>query len=67
LPIGWKELSALKSAAVFGIKDALRRRADPWKDIATAAAQVLPVGANHTKNRSASAIRPLSRLISRRS
>ena len=48
LPIGWKELSALESAAVFGIKDALRRRADPWKDIATAAAQVLPVGAMHS-------------------
>jgi DNA primase len=50
LPIGWKELSALESAAVFGIKDALRRRADPWKGIATAAAQALPVGAMRSIN-----------------
>jgi bifunctional non-homologous end joining protein LigD len=51
LPIGWKELSALESAAVFGIKDAVRRRADPWKGIAAAATQVLPVGAHHIESR----------------
>jgi bifunctional non-homologous end joining protein LigD len=39
LPIEWKELSSLKSGAAFSIKDALKRRADPWKDIAQAASQ----------------------------
>jgi bifunctional non-homologous end joining protein LigD len=49
LPIDWKELSSLKSGAAFSIKDALKRRADPWKDIARAAGQRLPLG---TKGRS---------------
>jgi bifunctional non-homologous end joining protein LigD len=42
LPIDWKELSSLKSGAAFSIKDALKRRADPWKDIARASGQRLP-------------------------
>jgi bifunctional non-homologous end joining protein LigD len=42
LPIDWKELSSLKSGAAFSIKDALKRRADPWKDIARASGQPLP-------------------------
>jgi bifunctional non-homologous end joining protein LigD len=49
LPIDWQELSSLKSGAAFSIKDALKRRADPWKDIARAAGQRLPLG---TKGRS---------------
>ena len=44
LPIDWQELSSLKSGAAFSIKDALKRRADPWKDIARAAGQRLPLG-----------------------
>ncbi len=43
------ELSSLKSGAAFSINDALKRRADPWKDIAKAAGQRLPLG---TKGRS---------------
>ena len=44
LPIDWKELSTLKSGAAYGIKDALTRRADPWKSMAKAGRQHLPLG-----------------------
>jgi bifunctional non-homologous end joining protein LigD len=44
MPIDWKELPPLKSGAAFGIKDALRRRADPWKDMTETEQQVLPAG-----------------------
>jgi bifunctional non-homologous end joining protein LigD len=44
LPIDWKELSSLKGGAAFSINDALKRRADPWKDIAKAVGQRLPLG-----------------------
>ena len=44
LPIDWKELSSLKNGAAFSIKDALKRRADPWKDMAKVANQRLPLG-----------------------
>ena len=49
LPIDWKELSSLKGGGAFSINDVLKRRADPWKDIAKAAGQRLPLG---TKGRS---------------
>jgi bifunctional non-homologous end joining protein LigD len=44
MPIDWRELNALKSGRVFGIAEALKRRTDPWKDVAETADQVLPVG-----------------------
>lgn len=44
MPIDWKELNALESGTAFSIKEALKRRTDPWKDIAKSADQVLPVG-----------------------
>jgi bifunctional non-homologous end joining protein LigD len=44
MPIDWKELNALKSGSDFGIADALKRRTDPWKGVANAADQVLPLG-----------------------
>jgi len=37
-------LNALESGSVFGLTEALKRRIDPWKDIAKAADQVLTVG-----------------------
>jgi bifunctional non-homologous end joining protein LigD len=42
MPIDWKELSKLKTAAHFGIKEALARRTDPWKNIEKAGRQALP-------------------------
>ncbi len=42
MPIDWKELSNLRSGAVFTIKNALARRADPWKSIQEAGYQALP-------------------------
>jgi bifunctional non-homologous end joining protein LigD len=42
IPIDWKELSALKSGGAFSIKNALKRRADPWKAMEKVARQVLP-------------------------
>jgi bifunctional non-homologous end joining protein LigD len=45
VPIDWTELPSLKSGAALGIKDALKRRADPRKDMARAAGQRLPLGA----------------------
>jgi len=44
VPIDWKELNALESGSVFGLTEALKRRIDPWRDIAKAADQVLTVG-----------------------
>jgi len=52
LPIDWKELSDLKSADAFKIKDALKRRKDPWKDIATAGQQHLPLEPERSRERS---------------
>jgi len=43
VPIAWKELSALKSGNAFGMAEALKRRSDPWKAIATIGKQRLPV------------------------
>jgi bifunctional non-homologous end joining protein LigD len=43
VPIDWKELSALKSGDAFGMAEALKRRSDPWKAIATIGKQRLPV------------------------
>jgi bifunctional non-homologous end joining protein LigD len=44
LPIDWKELSGLQSGDAFKIADALKRRKDPWIDMAKAARQALPLG-----------------------
>lgn len=46
LPIEWKELSGLASGDAFKIKDALRRRQDPWADMAKAGRQRLPLDRN---------------------
>src|SRR5262249_51753179 len=42
MPIDWQELSALKGGDAFSIKNALKRRADPWKAMTKAGRQVLP-------------------------
>jgi len=44
VPIEWKELALLQGGDTFKIKDALQRRKDPWRDIASAARQRLPLG-----------------------
>ncbi len=44
VPIDWKELSSLKSGGDFSMKDALNRGPDPWKEIAKAVRQGLPLG-----------------------
>lgn len=43
LPIEWKELTRLTGGDAFNIEDALRRRKDPWADMARAGAQQLPL------------------------
>ena len=43
VPIDWKELSALKSGDAFGMAEALKRRSDPWKAMATNGKQRLRV------------------------
>jgi len=43
LPVDWKELAGLNAGDVFKIKDALKRRKDPWADIAKAGKQRLPL------------------------
>jgi bifunctional non-homologous end joining protein LigD len=43
LPIDWKELPRLTAGSAFNIKDALKRRKDPWADIAKAGCQKLPL------------------------
>jgi bifunctional non-homologous end joining protein LigD len=48
VPIHWKELSTLQSGAAFGIREALHRGIDPWKDAAKAAEQILPIGKKHS-------------------
>jgi bifunctional non-homologous end joining protein LigD len=45
VPIDWKELSTLKSGAIFSINDVLTRRADPWKSIVKVGRQRLPLNA----------------------
>ena len=44
VPIDWKELSDLESGDAFKIKDALKRRKDPWTDMAKVSRQPLPHG-----------------------
>lgn len=43
LPIDWKALPRLKAGRIFSIKDALKRRKDPWASTAEAAQQTLPL------------------------
>jgi bifunctional non-homologous end joining protein LigD len=43
VPIDWNELPRLKAGDAFRIKDVLKRRKDPWADIAKAGRQRLPV------------------------
>lgn len=43
LPIDWKELAPLKSGAIFGIKEVLKRRADPWRSMSKIGRQSLPL------------------------
>jgi bifunctional non-homologous end joining protein LigD len=42
MPIEWKELAGLKDGAAFKIQEALKRRKDPWADIASTGRQSLP-------------------------
>ena len=42
VPIDWNELRPLKAGDAFKIKDVLKRRKDPWADIARAGRQRLP-------------------------
>jgi bifunctional non-homologous end joining protein LigD len=42
MPIEWKELAGLKDGAAFKIQEALKRRKDPWADIANTGRQSLP-------------------------
>ena len=43
LPIDWKELAPLKSGAIFGMKEVLKRRADPWRSMSKIGRQSLPL------------------------
>lgn len=43
MPIDWKELPSIETGAAFSIKDALKRRSDPWKAVRKVARQRLPV------------------------
>jgi bifunctional non-homologous end joining protein LigD len=47
VPIDWKELPRLAAGDAFNIKDVLKRRKDPWADIANAGRQKLPLGEFH--------------------
>ena len=44
VPIDWTELTRLKDGDAFHIKDALKRRKDPWAGMAKAGRQELPLG-----------------------
>ena len=44
LPLDWNELRELKSGDAFRINDALKRRKDPWTNMAKASRQRLPLG-----------------------
>ena len=67
LPIDWKELSSLNGGGAFSINDALKRRADPWKDIAKAAGQRLPLGTKGALGGSLTELSAEARLPSRSS
>jgi bifunctional non-homologous end joining protein LigD len=45
VPIDWTELPRLKAGDAFSIKDVLKRRKDPWAEIAQAGRQSLPPSA----------------------
>jgi bifunctional non-homologous end joining protein LigD len=42
-PIDWKELASLENGSAFRIPEVLKRRADPWRSIAMASRQTLPI------------------------
>jgi len=43
MPIDWKELGDLRSGSAFGMAETLKRRGDPWRAIAKAGKQRLPL------------------------